>query len=185
MQRLHALRDTQRSWEHAHSQTRCGRGSLPHHPSSVIYHACCKHDHKPSFALLSFWKARLSHRHATCRDTQTCAESKHIGARNVVREPTIAFDSPASATIRWLGKAATSSCKGCVRCRLMGGFEAYLEASPGSPGWPDGLRRQGRRHSLMSARRQRDARTTGHPKPTRDVCGFLHFPFFLAARNTT
>ena len=41
----------------------------------------------------------------------------------------------------------------------MGGFEAYLEASPGSPGWPDGLRRQGRRHSLISVPRERAART--------------------------
>ena len=40
---------------------------------------------------------------------RTCTELKHIGARNCTRIALIAFDSPASATIRWFGKGAEGS----------------------------------------------------------------------------
>ena len=32
-----------------------------------------------------------------------------------MRQPIIVFDSPASVTIRWFGKAAEGLCKGCVQ----------------------------------------------------------------------
>ena len=137
---VNALRYTQRSTEQSQSEARCGRGILPHHPTSANLLACCDHD--KGHALRCFPSAGLASLPAMLRAhiSTTCTEPKHFGARNATRLPIITFDSPASGTIRWFGKAAESLCKGCVRCRLMGGFECYLEASPDSPGRPGGLR---------------------------------------------